>query len=123
MKVLRPILCLVLVAGLAAGCTVTTGEASKHPPLLVNLTAGPEDLHSAFMALAFATFAVEDRPVTVFLNVRAPVLASRQTHDSVCMAGKPSVREQLTTLMQAGAKVLVCPTCAELLHVAAGDLL
>jgi predicted peroxiredoxin len=123
MKLALPIACVALTFLFGAGCAVTTSVASAHPPLLLNLTAGPEDLHSAFMGLAFAAFAVEDRPVTVFLNVRAPALASTRTPASLGMSGKPPIREQLTVLLEAGAKVLVCPTCAELLGVTAEDLL
>jgi predicted peroxiredoxin len=123
MRTASPIVCLALLAALAGGCASAGATAPARPPLIVNLTAGPEDLHSAFMALAFASFAVEDRPVTVFLNVRAPALASLRTPAATGMAGKPTVREQIASLVKAGAKIVVCPTCAGLLGVTGEDLL
>jgi predicted peroxiredoxin len=100
-----------------AACVVIFGAAgetpAKKPSFVLNLTAGPEDLHSAWMGLRLAEHAVNDgRAAIVFLNVGAARFAAKDTAARAKFESHPSVAEQLTALMEKGTRVIVCPECA-----------
>jgi hypothetical protein len=56
----------------------TTTAANMKAPMLVNITRGRGDLHAVSMGLSVARAALEKgHRVTVFLNVDAPVFATK----------------------------------------------
>lgn len=116
------VIVMVLIMGWTwhgAGAT----EAAKKG-LLFNVTSGKEDLHAVTMAMQLANHALDDgREVTLFLNVRAPEFARKDLPESFAFHGNPAIKEMLTDLLSRGAKVLVCPHCAEVMGVKQADLL
>ncbi len=113
---------LVILAGIALLRPDATTAAEKGA-LLINLTAGGEDLHKATMALQLANHAIDDgREVVLFLNVRAPVFASQDCPRGLSFGPNPPVSEMLAKLIGRGAKVHVCPHCMEAVGLTAGDL-
>jgi predicted peroxiredoxin len=98
-------------------------EAGRKGLVVINLTSGKEDLHAVNMALELAGHALnDDREVIIFLNVRAPELASKSLPTTCGLAGKPPIPETLNQLMKRGAAVLCCPSCMQVLGVQETDL-
>lgn len=97
--------------------------AATKPSFVLNITSGQEDLHAVTMALQLAGHALNDgRDVTLFLNVRAPVLARKDLPETVVFKDNPPVRKMLADLMQRGARVLACPACMKVMGVGDDDL-
>ncbi|HUU82078.1 MAG TPA: DsrE family protein [Phycisphaerae bacterium] len=116
----------VVLAGL--GYVAYTAQADQpqqdKPTIVINLTSGKEDLHSATMALELAGHGLKDgRAVIVFLNVRAPELADKNLPATCGLADKPAIRDTITNLMQEGATFLCCPSCMKVLGVQETDLI
>lgn len=118
---------LILVAAVAAGLVFAAGYGvrSQHKPdFVINLTSGTQDLHSVWMGLSLASMAIEEgRSVTIFCNVRAPILGSRKLNHNIAFKGNTPIRAQMESLIKAGATVMVCPLCAKELGIKETDLL
>jgi predicted peroxiredoxin len=115
---------LLVVAFVASACESVPAGPEAKPVGVINLTAGPEDAHRAWMALRLAEhFLADGRRVVVFLNVKAPPLASKKLGQDVGYEEKPKFREILAMLVEKGATVLVCQECAAKTGVTAADLL
>jgi uncharacterized protein len=116
------ILAAVAAAGYKARSMSASGPATPaipKQPVLVNITRGKAELHAVSMAIGLARSALNDgRPVTVFLNVEAPVFAAKDLSDKVKFADFPPVKKMLADFTAAGGRVLVCGHCA---HVAKLD--
>ena len=92
--------------------------------LVLNITSGPKDPHAVTMALQLAGHALDDeRPVVIFLNVRAPVLASKKGPADLAFRDNPPIVKMLKDLMGRGATVLVCPHCMKAMGVTEADLI
>ncbi len=101
----------------------TVVHDAERPTLIVNLTSGPDDLHAVVMGLHFAEHGLADaREVVIFFNVKAPPLARKTLDDSVRFKEMPPVREIVADLLKHGAKMVVCPMCAEITGVGADEL-
>jgi len=97
------------------------GEAK--PTLVINLTSGKEDLHAVVMGFHLAEHGLADRrEVVLFFNVKAPPLARKTLDESVRFEDLPPVRVMINGLIEKGAKILVCPMCAEITGVSADEL-
>ena len=96
-------------------------QEERHA-LILNLTSGEENLHAAWMGLQLAEFATLDHDVTVFFNVRAPYLATVHAPEGLAFGDK-SIREKITALQSAGARLVVCPACAGAMGYTEDDLL
>jgi predicted peroxiredoxin len=115
---------------LASGCAhtgtsgaPTTASADGKAPLLVNVTRGKGDLHSASMGLGLAKAALEHgHPVVVFLNVEAAAFADRDLGADVKFADFPPVAELLRDILAKGGKVFVCGHCAAVMKVSRDNL-
>ncbi len=95
----------------------------NKPTLVINLTSGSDDLHAVVMGLHFAEHGLADgREVVVFFNVKAPPLARKGLDDSVRFKEMPPVRDMVSGLLKQGAKMVVCPMCAEITGVEASEL-
>lgn len=119
---------LVLALALAAGAwffqTSSVDAAEAKAVLVLNVTSGAEDLHRVTMALQLAGHALDDgRDVLVFLNVRAPVFASKNCPDAMTFRQNPPIPQMLASLMERGAEVHVCPHCMKVMGVAEADLI
>ena len=98
--------------------------AAEKSTLLLNVTSGPEDLHKVTMALQLGGHALDDdRELAVFLNVRAPVFAAKDCSAQLAFGKNPPVKTMLAALIKRGAKVHVCPHCAEVLGITTEDLI
>jgi predicted peroxiredoxin len=110
----------LLLAGfiaVAASQTETTAAAEK-PAILINVTSGMEDLHAVSMGLGLARTSLEHgHSVLVFLNVHAPIFASRTLGDDVKTADFAPVKELLAGIIAKGGTVMVCGHCAEVCSV------
>lgn len=111
----------------ASGACASTGAsdsgAGGKPVLVINMTSGPANLHSAWMGLSLARHGLADgRDVIVFMNVAAPPLASDRIPGSVTF-GSESIRDVLAEIIEGGGKVIVCPSCMELTGVKDSELL
>jgi predicted peroxiredoxin len=99
-------------------------QAALGPPtLVINLTAGKDDVHRAAMGLHLAEHGLAaERQVVVFFNVKSPELAVKDLPDSVGLEDKPSIAEMVAKLAEDGAVLLVCPMCADVMGVSADQL-
>ncbi|MCB0997994.1 MAG: DsrE family protein [Ilumatobacteraceae bacterium] len=79
--------------------------------LLVNVTT--DDTWSANMAFSLATNAAgQGLDVIVFLNVRGVYLADAERMPATEGTSDQNLHEKIAALVDAGAKVIVCPSCA-----------
>ncbi len=100
-----------------------TRSLPKKPTLVINLVSGEDNLHAVTMGLHFAEHGLADRrEVVIFFNVKSPSLARKNLADNVRFKDKPSIKEMIAKLGQGGAKMVVCPMCAEVMGVKAGEL-
>jgi predicted peroxiredoxin len=94
--------------------TSTDGKAS----LLINVTHGKTNLHSASMGLGLAKAALDHgRHVVVFLNVEAAAFADRNLGANVQFADFPPVAELIRDILAKGGQVFVCSHCAGVMKV------
>ncbi len=92
----------VLVLGLA-----TPSTAGDKDPLFLNLLT--DESHRAVMALSFSKGQFDKgHPLTVFLNDRGVLLASKAN-----AAKFPEQQKILAEFVAKGAQVLICAMCAE----------
>lgn len=95
----------------------------RKPTLVINLTSGENDLHAVAMGLHFAEHGLADnREVVIFFNVKSPPLARKDLADSVRFGEMPSIKAMIAKLRESGAKMVVCPMCAEITGVKAEEL-
>lgn len=115
----------ILLAAWAGAFQVAAGDQPRPGRAFVlNLTSGQEDLHAAWMGLQLAEHALNDgREVTLFLNVHAAELATTKTPSALAFQDKPPLQTRLKELTGRGAKLLVCPSCLEVLGIDAGMLI
>ncbi|TWU37749.1 hypothetical protein Q31b_45380 [Novipirellula aureliae] len=121
---------LVVVTTLLVFSTMATSQAAdtttldvSKPTLVINLTSGPDDLHAVSMGLNFAGHGIADgREVVVFFNVKSPPLARKDLADSVRFQDKEPIHTLITDLLKNGAKMFVCPMCAEITEVSEDQL-
>jgi predicted peroxiredoxin len=98
------------------GCLATMPAAADTRSLFVNMTS--EDAHRADMAMVFSKAMLErGHPVTLWLNDKAVLLASRQQTE------KAPQQKMLSELMGKGVKVIACPMCMKHFGVVEGDLI
>jgi predicted peroxiredoxin len=115
-KVLAIVAAVVLaigVVGVAAGGGTSAGAApaAEGRGLLVNVTT--DDTWSANMAFSLATNAAgQGLDVIVFLNVRGVYLADAERMPATEGNSDQNLHEKIAALVDAGAKVIVCPSCA-----------
>ena len=64
----------------------------------------------------------DGREVVIFFNVKAPPLARKELSDTVKFKEMPPVRAMIADLLKQGAKMVVCPMCAEITGVEADQL-
>ena len=125
---IRTSLTALAVSFLFLGVYITNADDAaapgrQKPALVINLTSGPDDLHAVVMGLHFAEHGLADgREVVIFFNVKAPPLARKTLVDSVRFKEMPPVRDLITSLTAQGAKMVVCPMCAEITGVKAEEL-
>ncbi len=134
MKLRLPFVVLVVAALSAAGCGVQTAvsaeaHAAQVPttpgkaPILVNITSGKEDLHAVSMGLNLAQMAAgHGHRVVVFLNVQAPIFATKDLGADVRFADFAPVSELVGGVMAKGGKVVVCGHCAAVQKVETAQL-
>jgi len=114
---------LVVAAAVVAIAAAPVEKESKSA-IVINMTAGKEDLHSFWMGLQLAGHALADgRKATVYLNVNAPWLGSTKAPEDLRHGDLPTPREQIADLLEKGAKIIVCPGCLKLAGLAKEDLL
>jgi sulfur relay (sulfurtransferase) complex TusBCD TusD component (DsrE family) len=107
LSVHKPFAALLGLLLLAAATAAQAGEAKG---LFINLTSG--ELNRAAMAISFGHRVLKEKrlPTTLFLNVDAVRLASRNI-PSQTPAGGRSVHQMLKDFMADGGKVIACPMC------------
>lgn len=122
-----------LFFGFGGGAVADTGSptatTSKRPPvvvsqvLFINLQSGREDLHRVNMAFQMARGQHQlGRPVTIFFNINAPELATKNLPAALRWRDNAPIKDQVTELIASGVKVLVCPSCSADQGVTATDL-
>lgn len=113
---------IILTAALAI--FAIGAAAAEKPTIFVNIMSGVEDLHKLTMALQLGGHAMDEgRDLVIFLNVRAPVFATKDCSEGWSFGGNPPVKTMLADLIQRGARVHVCPHCAKAAGIEAGDLI
>ena len=86
--------------------------------MLVNLTSGVENLHSASMGLGLARSALDGgHPVVVFLNVGGAAFADRGLGGDVRFEDFPPIAVLLGDILTKGGQVFVCRHCAGVMKV------
>jgi predicted peroxiredoxin len=112
-----------LVGAYVTNAHDSVSPETQKPTLVINLTSGTEDLHAVVMGLHFAEHGLADgREVVIFFNVKAPPLARKELSDTVKFKEMPPVRAIIADLLKQGAKMVVCPMCAEITGVEADQL-
>lgn len=110
-------------AGAGSGSARAVAATAESNILFINLQSGYEDLHRVNMALSMARNQnAAGRPVTLFLNINAPILATKRLSASWKWGMSAPIKTQMAELIGKGVKVLVCPMCSADQGVAAGDL-
>ena len=116
------IVAAIVAAGYKGKPAAADGGMAKQPaadakaPVLINITRGKEELHAVSMALAFAQAAAKDgRRVAVFLNVKAPIFATKDLDPTLQFSGFPPLKKMLADFVAQGGKVLVCGHCSHVL--------
>lgn len=100
------------------------GAPKDKPGIFINITSGEDNLHAVSMALGLAKMSIEHgHKVVVFLNVHAPVFASKSFSADVKLADFPPVKQMLADAVDKGATVMVCDHCASVCNVQAADLI
>jgi predicted peroxiredoxin len=92
--------------------------------ILVTMTHGTDDLHASLMALKLAKAMLDEgAKVTLFVNLEAVRLVdSRQPDNLSWGADGKSVGEHFRSVVDAGAKVMVCPQCADVVGLTPSSL-
>ena len=106
---------LAVLAGVAifGALTAIRAEDKVEKLLVINMTAGKEDLHSVWMGLQLAEHALDaGREATVFLNVKGAALASKKLED-LRFGEKPTVKEQMSRVAQAAPDIVSEPPASE----------
>lgn len=114
-----PILILVALVSLLAGCTppATTAQTDSPAPLFINMTT--DDPHRANMALSFGMKQLDlGHPLTVFLNDKGVFVGTTVNAEQFAEQQKT-----ITTLLEKGAVVYSCPMCMQHYGVNEADLL
>jgi predicted peroxiredoxin len=75
------------------------------------------------MPLKMATIMADDHDVLVYLDIEAVNLALKEAPAVEMPPHFPSSRSLLTTLLDKGVTVMVCPTCLEVAGRVEADLL
>ncbi|HEX2972474.1 MAG TPA: DsrE family protein [Tepidisphaeraceae bacterium] len=92
-------------------------KPAVKPHFIINLTSGYADRHRSTMALQLAKHAVDDgRNVVIFLNVRGPELAEKDSPEPGFRTNPPP-NKMLADLMTRGVQVHACPACMEALSI------
>ena len=105
----RAALFFIFVAMLIFAAQAAVGDTTKTR-LFLNLTS--DDVWSNQMAFGYANKVMDQgHEVVVFLNVRAVKLAHRSIPQPVDLQRELTARDELTALMERGARVFVCPGC------------
>ena len=63
------------------------------------------------------------RPVTMFFNINAPELATKNLPSALQYRANPPVKDQVAELLSMGVTILVCPTCSADQGVTGADLM
>lgn len=118
-----PLFLLVALVGLLASCAAQplivtpAASATAADPLFINMTT--DDPHRANMALSFGMNQLDrGHPLTVFLNDKGVYVGSTVNADKYAEHQK-----LLTTLMEKGAVIYICPMCMKHYGVTEADLL
>jgi sulfur relay (sulfurtransferase) complex TusBCD TusD component (DsrE family) len=100
----------VALAFLMVGFVLTSGlvaYAGKEDPLFTNLSS--DDGHRSSMAIRFSKAMMErGHPVTVFLNDKGVMLASKAKSSEF-----GEQQKELAALMGKGAVIIVCQSCMQ----------
>jgi predicted peroxiredoxin len=97
---------------------------AQKQPILVNITRGKDELHAVSMAIGLAQAARRDgRTAVIFLNVEAPVFATKDLSPEVKYADFPPIRKMLADFTAAGGQVLVCGHCAHVVQLKQEDMI
>jgi uncharacterized protein len=123
-KILTAITAAGYKGRLAPASQPPAAAATAKPPILVNIARGKDHLHAVAMAIALAHSAIKDgRTATVFLNVEAPVFASKDLQPELKCEGFPPIKIMLADFIAAGGRVLVCQHCAHLAKVKPAEMI
>lgn len=121
------VVCAVVLTGagiLLATSGSVSGAAVQKPGIFLNITSGQEDLHAVSMALGLAKTSLEHgNKVVLFLNVHAPVIASKNFGAEAKFADFPPVKDMLAEVVAKGGTVMVCGHCAGVCNVSPTDLI
>jgi predicted peroxiredoxin len=111
------LLLLAVLFGAATSAVAADEPSAQGAPLFINLIT--DDPHRANMALSFGKNQLDlGHPLTVFLNDRGVFIAAKQGAERFGLH-----QAKLAELLDAGAKVIVCPMCMKHYGVAKSDLL
>ena len=102
------------------GATTSGALANDDRTLLINLTT--DDVSTSQMAFGYANAVLgAGYDVVLFLNVRAVTLANADIPQHVEGLRGQTARQELTSLMDRGARVFVCGNCTEQVGLSADD--
>ena len=112
-----------VAAASAPQAAAAPAASSVSQVLFINLQSGREDLHRVNMAFQMARNQRKaGRPVTMFFNIDAPELATKNLPSALRWRSNPPIKDQVRELIGLGVTVLVCPSCSADQGVTAADL-
>ena len=127
----RALTCVLIGAGILIGMSLSSSgvlsakasSADEHGDgVFIHITKGPQDAHSALMALQMARIMSEDKKVLVYVDVRGIHLVLKDAPD---LQKEPfdSSRTALRKLIAKGVPVLACPGCLKAAQKKPEDLM
>ncbi len=117
----RVLFFVALASGVAA--LAYPGDKPARDGLFVHISHGADQPHRALMPLKMAALMAEDHDVLVYLDIDAVNLALKEAPVVEMAPYFPPSRTLLTTLLDKGVTVMVCPTCLKVAGKTEADLL
>jgi predicted peroxiredoxin len=109
------ILCAFPMPAFAAASTEATAQAARPQKIVIKMSHFTDDLHAAAMALKLGNMLLKrGQEVTYFFNLESVRLVDKRSNADLSWGKHAmSLLKLYEDAVAAGAKVVVCPHCAE----------
>ena len=97
-------------------------EGAARDGVLLHVSHGPEDPHRVLMALRMAEIMAEDHDVLMYFDIRGVYVVLEDAPD---LEREPfaSSRTAIPKLLEAGVRIVACPSCLEVAEKTPDDLM
>ncbi len=112
----------MLVALVLLFASIAPVSAQNQKTIFYNITT--DEAWTAGMALGMADKAIDSGyKVVIFLNIRAVFIASKSFNTDSWGASGKSLQDMLKTVMDKGAKGIICPMCMKKVGMTKEDVI